>query len=594
MLRYVIVLAVLVLAPLQTAQAQGSQDVVWVQIAARPSLAEAVDQAAEFARALEDVAGFDMGRGWFAIALGPYTREDAEQVLQVYRRDGLIPRDSYIAQNGAYRGQFWPVQGAQTGDTAGTSLQTTTETPAAPPAEPAIVVPEAPQQAQEEAGTPDPETRADALRSERALTREERRELQIALQDGGYYSGGIDGAFGRGTRASMAAWQRANDVPDTGVLTTRQRAKLMAQYNAILDGLGMQTVRDATAGIAVRLPTSVVRFDRYEAPFAHYRARDEGGPVVLLISQPGDRDTLAGLYAVMQTLSIVPLQGDRALARDSFSLVGRNDRIVSETRVSLQSGEIKGFTLIWPADDEVRRARLITEMNRSLTRLPGVMDPATGTTLSQDADLVSGLAVRKPRASRSGFFVTQRGAVMTTSDVVENCARITLDGDLDAELSLVDADRGIALITPGEALAPLHVANFSPVPPQLSSEIAVAGYSYEGTLNAPSVTFGSLADLGGLAGEPTLNRLTIPALTGDEGGPVMDASGNVFGMLLPRPDSNRQLPDDVQFSLSPSALSDFATRAGIDVTYSARADALAPEDIATRGVDMTVLVSCWE
>ena len=595
MLRYVFVLALLVLMPAQGVRAQGAQDVVWVQIAARPSLAEATDQAAEYARTLEDVAGFDMGRGWFAIALGPYTRADAQQVLQVYRRDGLIPRDSYIAQSGAYGTQYWPA------NTQGEANLTTEAAPAPVPAQPApeapaetATAPEALPETPAATETPDPENRAAALRSERALTREERQELQIALQDGGFYRGAIDGAFGRGTRASMSAWQRANDLPETGVLTTRQRTSLIAQYNAILDGLGLQTVRDATAGISISLPMSVVQFDRYEAPFAHYRPLQENGPMVVLISQPGDRDTLAGLYAVMQTLSIVPLQGDRALKRDGFTIVGRSNKIVSETRVSLRSGEIKGFTLVWPADDEARRTRLISRMDSSLTRLPGVMDPATGTTLTQDADLVSGLSVRRPRVSRSGFFVTRRGAVLTTAEAVQNCSRITLDGELDAELSLIDADRGIALVTPGETLSPLNVASFSPVPPQLSSEIAVAGYSYEGTLNAPSVTFGALEDLSGLGGEPTLNRLTVPALTGDQGGPVMDQNGNVFGMLLPRPKSNRQLPDDAQFSLSPAALSDFATRAGLDVTYSARTDTLAPEDIASLGADMTVLVSCWE
>ncbi|WP_300039137.1 serine protease [uncultured Roseobacter sp.] len=590
MLRFVLAIVLLVMTPFQTVLAQGAGNVVWVQIAARPSQAEAEARAAEYAETLEDVAGFDMGRGWFAIALGPYTEEDARQVLQVYRRDGLIPRDSYIAQSGAYGAQYWPANVPAAADPAPTAAVTASPTPSTP----AIVVPQASPAPETDAGTPDAETRQAALRSERALTAEERRGLQIALKDRGFYNGGIDGAFGRGTRASMAAWQRANGADDTGVLTTRQRAQLIAQYNAILDGLGVQTVRDATAGISIRMPTSLVRFDRYEAPFAHYDPRQDGGARVLLISQPGDRDTLAGLYVVMQTLSIVPLQGDRTLTRDSFSLTGRSNSIVSETRVSLSDGHIKGFTLIWPAGDEARRSRLISEMSRSLTRLGGVMDPSTGAAPAADPDLVSGLRIRRPRASRSGFYVTPGGAVLTTAEAVQNCSRITLDGDLDAELRAVDAVRGIALVTPGEVLSPLQVANFSPMPPQLSSEIAVAGYSYEGTLNAPSVTFGALADLSGLAGEPTLNRLTVPALTGDQGGPVMDGNGNVFGMLLPRPDSSRQLPDDVQFALSSAALSDFATQAGIDVNYGFRTDALAPEDIASRGADMTVLVSCWE
>jgi peptidoglycan hydrolase-like protein with peptidoglycan-binding domain len=78
------------------------------------------------------------------------------------------------------------------------------------------------------------ETLAEARASEAALDRGEREMLQIALKWAGFYNSSIDGAFGRGTRASMSAWQDANGYTNTGVLTTLQRADLLAQYNAVL------------------------------------------------------------------------------------------------------------------------------------------------------------------------------------------------------------------------------------------------------------------------------------------------------------------------------------------------------------------------
>ena len=74
------------------------------------------------------------------------------------------------------------------------------------------------------------ETRREAQRSEQTLTRDERMELQRALQWFGFYDAAIDGDFGRGTRNSMAAWQTAAGVGDvTGILTTRQRSRLMEE-----------------------------------------------------------------------------------------------------------------------------------------------------------------------------------------------------------------------------------------------------------------------------------------------------------------------------------------------------------------------------
>jgi hypothetical protein len=59
------------------------------------------------------------------------------------------------------------------------------------------------------------------------------------------------------------------------------------------------------------MPTGMVEFARYEAPFAHYDSKDGSGVRVLLISQSGDQRTLFGLYDIMQTLEIVPLEGQR-------------------------------------------------------------------------------------------------------------------------------------------------------------------------------------------------------------------------------------------------------------------------------------------
>ncbi len=566
--------------------AQSNSDVVWVQIEARPTLEAARDRAATFAQTLPDVSGFALQGGWYAIALGPYTREDAEAVIESYRNQGLIPADSYIAFSRTYGAQYWPP-----GDDALglNGLAARIEVPEE--SEPVAQQDPAPALTLEGEET---ETPAQARRSEALLTAKERRDLQTALKWAGFYNSTIDGAFGRGTRNSMASWQRANVFEPTGILTTRQRAALMGQYNAVLDGLDMKLVRDLDAGIEIKMPTALVSFARYEAPFAHYDATGDIAARVLLISQSGSQDTLKSLYDIMQTLTIVPLDGPRQLSRNSFRLVGQNTRFVSETQVERVGDEIKGFTLIWPAGDETRRTRVLQEMRDSLVRRIGVLDPAAGQPDAQRVDLVAGLEIRKPMLSRSGFFVDGSGAVVTTADAVQSCTRITLDDTHDATLAGVDQQQGIAVLTPTKRLAPPSIARFSPAPPRLQSEVAVAGYSFEGQLNAPSMTFGTLSDLRGLRGETDLNRLAVDALPGDAGGPVMDSSGNVFGMLLPQPEGNRRLPDEVRFALTSDAITRVLERAGLSAQTGEAAPNLDALDISDRGMGMTVLVSCWE
>ncbi|MDX1780707.1 MAG: peptidoglycan-binding domain-containing protein, partial [Thalassovita sp.] len=265
-----------------TRAALAQQDLVWVQIEAQPNLTTAQDRIRDYAASLEDVNGFVMPGGWYAISLGPYARADAEQVLDVLRAEEKIPRDSYIAYSSSYGRQFWPV-----GSDA--LARSTPVTPTQPSAtEPAVT------ETQPTAAPPPDETPTEARRSEAALSKDERKELQVMLKWAGFYESAIDGAFGRGTRRSMSEWQETYGYEATGVLTTRQRAELARRYNAVLEGMNMQPVHDREAGIEIKLPLGVVQFSRYEAPFAHYDATDDIPAKVVLISQAGDQKTLFG------------------------------------------------------------------------------------------------------------------------------------------------------------------------------------------------------------------------------------------------------------------------------------------------------------
>ena len=580
MLKRIMLAWVVLLASVVSVAAQDAP--VWIQIEAQPNLNTATERARDYAADLPDVNGFSLGGGWYGIALGPYARSDAEQVLRVYRSEGVIPRDSYIALSSAFRQQFWPV-GANVLDRGVVEAPV----PTTPEAETPVV--EAP------ATEPEPadETPAQAQRSERQLTRAQREELQIALQWAGVYQSAIDGAFGRGTRNAMAQWQERKGFDVTGILTTQQRAVLLQDYNSVLDGLGLELVSDATAGIDILMPSAAVSFEKYEYPFAHYTATGDIEATVLLISQAGDQTTLFGLYDIMQTLDIVPLDGPRERKERSFTLVGRDANRVSETRVALEDGQIKGFTVVWPAGDEERRTRLLDEMEKSFVRTEGVI-PVSASTQEQAIDLVSGLEIRKPRLSRSGFFVDSRGTVVTTAEAVGSCTRVTLDTDVEAEVSVLDAERGVAVLKPSTALAPLAVARFADAQPRLQSEVAAAGFSFEGVLGAPSMTFGMLNDVRGLNGEPDLARLAMDTLPGDAGGPVLDAGGGVLGMLLPEVQNGRALPDGVRFALDRQVLQDVLAEAGMAAAGTNSATPIDPIDLTEAATGMTVLVSCWD
>lgn len=575
---------------------QAADGIVYIQVEARTSLASAQISVRDYADRLDDVNGFSLGGGWYGVALGPYTRPQAQGKLAELLQTRRIPVDSYIEAREAYGQQFWPVGARNDGAPVVPVPQDPTPAPEVPEAvvtAPVATPDPAPAAAPEPQPVPE-ETLQEARQSEAQLTRDERDALQIALQWAGFYNGGIDGAFGPGTRASMSRWQEANNFDPTGVLTTRQRAELQRQFNAVLEGMDLQMVEDARAGIAMQLPLGVVELDRYESPFAIYKPKTDIGARVILVSQPGDETSLAGLYEIMQTLEIIPVEGERKRDRRGFNITGQNDRTVAHFEVGLQNGEIKGFGLIWPAGDEERRSRVLKIMQDSYRRIDGVLDPAQVSDDGQAIDLVSGLKVRTAKASATGFFIEARGTVLTSAPLVAGCERVTLNGVHDARVLATDEELGIAVLSPVERLAPRRVAQFRSGELRLQSEVAVAGFSFGGVLTAPTLTFGTLEDLRGLNGEDGIKRLALSALPGDAGGPVFDTGGTVLGMLLPRDQpGGRVLPEQVSFAAKGERILDFLRNNGIQPVARSGLSPLAPEDLTAMAAEMTVLVSCW-
>jgi peptidoglycan hydrolase-like protein with peptidoglycan-binding domain len=552
-----------------------AQDQVWVQIEAHPTRDVAEVRARAYAAVFPETVGYQLRSGWYAVALGPYTVAEGAAQLVALGREVLIPDDSFIADGSDFREQFWPESGALS------------------PPEPEVIA------------TPDPlpepalpdETRAEARASEASLSEEDRKLLQTALQWFGFYESTIDGAFGPGTRNSMAVWQEAQAIEPTGVLTSRQRVALLTSYQTEVASFGFTLVNEAEAGIEVTLPLGLVEFDHYEPPFAHFRAKDGSGVSLVLISQPGDQASLFGLYDILQSLKDVPLTGERNRGEKSFRIRGTSPTTDTTAYAELSVGLIKGWMLISTPGNEQRDTRIIQAIEASFKSTgeraldPGmvVMSPES------KSGLLSGLEVRTPKFSRSGLFIDVTGTVLTTLDAVTNCGRITIDRTEDATVTLADAASGLAVITPVTPLSPRQVAEFQQTPDRLGAEVALSGYSYEDRLPSPVLTFGTLEDSTGLNGEPGVKRLSIDALPGDVGGPVLDSTGAVLGMLLPKDAlGGKQLPPEVSYAASADLIARTLGAAGLTPLQSTAQGAMAPEDLSEAAIGMTAIVSCWD
>ena len=574
------------------AGASAAQDMRWIQIEAQPSLLEAETRARIYAQEFPDTQAHSIGSGWYAITLGPLPEDEADLRMSQLRARAAIPRDSFLATGANYRQRIYPIGPAPAAVTAAQTFEAeviqeeATQVSVVETAESA-----APEQASPEQSITVPdETLSEARESEGLLSPDEKMDLQRYLQWAGYYNSTIDASFGRGTRRSMAAWQTDNGHEDTGVLTTAQREKLRAQYFAIFAGLGLETHRDLEAGISIDLPKEVVAFDAYAAPLAHFKAQDASSPAqIFLISAAGNRGDLAAIYGVLPTLSIVPMNIEKSLNKDRFVITGAGTSTRAFITASHKGGEIKGFGLIWPNQNEEQFDRLVAHMRKSFETFPGTLDPSLSVAIN-DSETEFGVAIRKPAFVKSAVFVSDQGHAMTDTSNLENCSALTIGGTYDAEI-IARSETGAGLLSPKSEFNPISYAKLGDAV-RKGDKTFLSSYPYGGRLGLASVTQATVMETTDLSGNAEKFRLDFLAEPGDLGGAVLDQSGNLTGILVSRDDTGRILPNNVNFAAATDALASMMQSAGLRFR-TGKTNRLDDVALIASAQNILTPIECW-
>ena len=213
--------------------------------------------------------------------------------------------------------------------------------------------------------------------------------------------------------------------------------------------------------------------------------------------------------------------------------------------------------------------------------------PATAAT---DARTASPAAA--PRGS--GFRVAP-GRIVTNAHVVAGCAQIMVGGQRATALA-ADTANDLALIAlPGDrgAVAPLR-----PTAARLGESVTIAGFPLEGLLAGLSVTSGNVSRLTGLGGDTGQLQISAPVQPGNSGSPVLDASGQVIGVVVSNLDAvgvaraTGDIPQNVNFAIKGGVLRAFLDAHAVGYSTSTGTQPLAAEAIATRARQFTVMVQC--
>ncbi|MEJ1937242.1 hypothetical protein WDZ92_44175, partial [Nostoc sp. NIES-2111] len=84
-----------------------STDERWLVLASRPTLTEATDLAADFARGASGVRVMRSANGWFAVVAGPVPAGPIEQARERFSTRIDVPADAFLSRGESFLETAW-------------------------------------------------------------------------------------------------------------------------------------------------------------------------------------------------------------------------------------------------------------------------------------------------------------------------------------------------------------------------------------------------------------------------------------------------------------------------------------------------------
>ena len=428
------------------------------------------------------------------------------------------------------------------------------------------------------------------------LDRDVRNAIQDALVWSGDYRGRLDGAIGPNTRRAVRDYQARIGTQADGLLTSDEFERLLSEMQALQTRVDWRLGHDDT-GLGFGLPYAHASVSEnhgngntYASAAGDFRVRtfripnfdpDEASAFARSFNEdlPGWRETYA------------------RSTRDWVVVSGEDATEIFYMHALVREGELRGF-YVWYAK---RRAedyeRLAIAMANSLAWRRGA-----GAVVSVEPDAGSMPDVPRPQpqeiGSGSGFMLRSDGLLVTNAHVVDGCTGVRVRGFGRARVLHRDDALDLAVLAlPGVRGAP--VAPLADDEPRLAEPVYAFGFPLPGTLGTDiGFSAGNVSALSGMKGDPGQFRMTAAVQPGNSGGPLLDNSGRVVGIVTAKlnavkvADTTGDIPQSMNFAVRTSVLRSWLDELGLAVAPAPRGTAAALTNIAARAQDYTHQVLC--
>ena len=204
------------------------------------------------------------------------------------------------------------------------------------------------------------------------------------------------------------------------------------------------------------------------------------------------------------------------------------------------------------------------------------------------------------RSSGTGILVSANGNLLTNEHVVRGCTEILVN-----KAGLPSASARVVAVDQANDLALLQTNMQVEVRPvfrkaaRLGENVFVYGFPLAGLLaTSGNFTAGNITATAGIGDDIRLLQISAPVQPGNSGGPLLDVSGSIVGIVVSKLDAlkfanvTKDLPQNVNFAIKSSVAIDFLESHGVTVQLNANAQSLGPADVAERAGAFTLHLVC--
>jgi len=191
----------------------------------------------------------------------------------------------------------------------------------------------------------------------------------------------------------------------------------------------------------------------------------------------------------------------------------------------------------------------------------------------------------------SGFFVDDRGHVLTNYHLVDGCGTLRRSGGAgngDLTPIATDSTRDLALLR-GALDGAKPLAASSQRRADLGAPVIVVGFPIVGSNTL--VTNGIVNSQVGAQGQTGFFQVSAAIQPGSSGGPVLDASGHFIGLATLGAEATSARQGGVALALA--VLAAFLAENGVNLEWADRGQPLSSQEIVANGIRGAIAVECW-